>query len=235
MKAAAVSKFAFFPSFAGFGLAAKVVVGIFVIATAAGGAFYVFSQKTYAPKTIHFDGRDFYLISERDGDTGEVINIDNDANGGTRYVAGYSDIAAPQTGDNLRLLFDQTYYAANPAPAFVRDGAYSAVARLKNLWGGGNSDSYLRDEIREEDDSIYKLFAWKTAPRENGDVLIRTTGIKCGASRKNAYRCITYNSWMPPGTDAEGAAELERIYDLLAEYPLSHNEELLSDMAAAAR
>ena len=137
----------------------------------------------------------------------------------------------PQTnGDNLRLLFDQTYYAANPAPAFVRDGAYSAVARLKNLWGGGK-DSYLRDEIREEGDSIYKLFAWKTAPRENGDVLIRTTGIKCGASRKNAYRCITYNSWMPPGTDAEGAAELERIYDLLAEYPLSHNEELLSDMA----
>ena len=56
MKAAAVSKFAFFPSFTGLGLVAKVVVGIFVIATAAGGAFYAFSQKTYAPKTIHFDG-----------------------------------------------------------------------------------------------------------------------------------------------------------------------------------
>ncbi len=224
--------------FTGLGLVAKVVVAVFVIATAAGGAFYAFSQKTYAPKTIHFDGRDFYLVSERDGDTGEVIAVYDETPGEALYVAGYSDSPPPQTNGDI--FYYQVFYAENPAPELTdKNGAYSAVARFGREWGErGGEEGWVFFEVRESGDSIVRISAWDARYYNKG---IRMGGKRCGASRKNAHVCIAYilraNPEKYPSpqewTDTEGAAELERIYDLLANYPLSHNEELLSDMAAA--
>ena len=226
--------------FAGLGLAAKVVAGIFVIATAAGGAFYAFSQKTYAPKTIHFDGRDFYLVLE--------TKFSAALEGAEKYGAVYSTATeAEREADeewqlnNLRLDY-YVLYSANPAPEWMQDGVLSPAAYkadIKRRHGPNPNPKQLLHEEREKGGESFSATVIDTPQPDAFRLLVHAT--RCGASRKNAHVCIAYilraNPEKYPSpqewADAEGAAELERIYDLLANYPLSHNEELLADMAAA--
>ena len=220
-------------SFSGIGLTTKIITAVVAIVVAAGGALYALSQKSYAPETIQFDGRTFYLLSERNGDTGEVISVYDDSPGEAMYVAVYLD--SPDAALSDSWFYYQVLYAATPAPEFVReDGAYSAVAFKEKEWGGANSNRAPFHQIRKSDnDSIASLWAFETP-----EGTIRLYPRYCGASRKNAFICLGFNGAYPGAkewAESEGAAELERIYNSLAEYPLLHNEELLADMAAAAK
>ena len=202
------------------------------------------SQKSYAPQTIEFDGRTFYLHTELNGDTGKVISVYDENShpsvaGEAIYVAGYSDLPPPRTDGDI--FYYQVLYSANPAPELTdENGAYSAVARFAREWGGNNSEGYVFYKVRENDDSIVRISAWDANYYGKG---IRMGGKRCGASRENAHVCISFVARANPGKyptpqawkDAEGAAELERVYKLLSEYPLTHNEELLADMAGAVK
>lgn len=233
MKAAAL---ACFPSWAGFGLTAKILAAVFVVA----GAAVSLAEKSYAPQTIQIDGRTFYFYSERNG-AGDVFFPDDNRRGAARYFAGYGH--APELQEKMDAFHYQVFYDATPAPEFAgEDGAYSAYARMKHEWrddtSGEWSDdtpgAYLYYQTRKTGGDFFRLSIYGV---DGAD--LRVYGQRCGGSRKNAFICIAYIPWVrndkyanwKEWTDAEGETHINRVYNALAEYPLSHNEELLADMA----
>ncbi|MGI9297444.1 MAG: hypothetical protein ACR2QC_06040 [Gammaproteobacteria bacterium] len=232
---AALSGFSPVPFFAGFGLTAKIIAAAAFAVLAAGGAVYALAEKSYAPETIQFDGRTFHLLSERNGDTGELFSVL--APGEAQYTAAYIDTPEPPQDGRINLFYYQVLYAANPAPEFVREnGTYSSFARMDKDWGDINADNYFHYRIAgTKDGEFARLWAHENG---YGEVIAQVTF--CGESRPNAFICIGYKA--PLGRrgaylraaewkNDEGESHLERVYDLLAEYPLAHNEELLADMA----
>lgn len=226
-------------SFIGLSVTVKIITAVVAVIVAAGGVVYTLSQKSYAAKTINFDGQELFLVSEKLD--GEVIKQYSSNPSGAHYIAGYFDSADVSSSSTKRIFTYWVFYNASPEVRFIQDGVFSAKAYMREDWQEGfvnDSRAYLYQVRESSGDGITELFVHD--PYENGkDLFLR--GRFCGASQKNAIACIHY--WVRERNDQyatakewaekEGAAHLERMYELLTAYPLAHNEELLADMKLA--
>ena len=73
-------------SFIGLGIKVKIITAVVAVIVAAGGVVYTLSQKSYAAKTINFDGQELFLVSEKLD--GEVIKQYSSNPSGAHYIAG---------------------------------------------------------------------------------------------------------------------------------------------------
>ena len=226
-------------SFIGLGIKVKIITAVVAVIVAAGGVVYTLSQKSYAAQTINFDGQEFVLVSERFKDTGKMINV-FDASA-ARYVAAYAGSDNHTKPDLLkRFLYNDVFYDANPKSEFIQNGVFSAKAYKRKDWQEVVNDplTYLYQVRESSGDDITQLFVYD--PDENGKDL-RLTGNHCVTLNANAISCIYYRigerndqyATAKEWAEKEGAAHLERMYELLTAYPLAHNEELLADMKLA--
>ena len=250
-------------SFIGLSVTVKIITAVVAVIVAAGGVVYTLSQKSYAAKTINFDGRELFLVAERNGYTGKVISA-HDADT-VIYAAVYFDFGDYTDGvynnpaENYRkwnttaenrkewnnFFYYQVLYAAHPKQEFVQDGVYSANAFMnaewQSEWQSSSQENTFGYQIRETTNGdVIRLFI-DDPHQVSKDLRVRVHGKRCGVSTKNAFACISYKFKIDDNqyatakewAEKEGAAHLERMYELLTAYPLAHNEELLADMKLA--